>query len=266
MYDTIPPYPIFEFPVVPSSLDTFTISHAISLNKEVISTIPETTGALFIIFTLFFLLSMQMIGGQWKMLLAMADGLWHSKGRQSIFYTTTGNEQYSKYILFTQSLLLLSVFVYKAYVVELFTAVPPTSFVLLIIGTFALLCFLFYCIKWLSYTFVGSVFFTNDKLMQWRTSFFSMISLSGIILFIPTLLFVFVDVLRSVSYYFILFYFICFGIVLIYKTYELFFPRRDTFLYLFLYLCAQEIIPLFFFYKTVVYLFNFFCKTTAIWL
>ncbi len=265
MFDSIP-YPIYEFPVLADSLAIPHTSTPVELERIPVSDVHDTLGVLFVIFSLLFLFTAQIIGGQWKTLLAMLDSLWHSKGRQSIFYVATGNEQRSKYVLFLQSLILLSIFIYKSYLIQWIPEMPSTLLTLVVIIGLALLLFLFYCVKWLCYAFVGVVFFPVDKLSQWRTSLFSMVCISGIILFIPMLLFVFVEGLGLFSYYFILLYLAFFGLVVVYKTYELFFPQRDTLLYLFLYLCAQEIIPLFFFYKMVVFLFNFFCKTTALWL
>ena len=257
MVDTIP-YQVYESPVLADSSVIASAVMPAELVKIPVSGVPVTMGAFFIIFTLLFLCTALIVGRNWKMVMAMLDSLWHSKGRLSIFYATTGNEQRSKYVLFVQTLILCSIFIYKAWIIHLLPDIPTTLQALSVIGELAVLFLLFYCIKWLAYSFVGIVFFPVIKLHQWRTSFFSLVCISGIILFVPVLLFVFVEGLALFSYYFILFYFALFGLGVIYKTYELFFPQRDTLLYLFLYLCAQEIVPLFLFYKLVVHLFNVF--------
>ena len=254
MFDTIP-YPVYESSLADSSVIASPVIPAELVNIPV-SDAPDTAGAFFIIFTLLFLCTALIVGRNWKMVMSMLDSVWH--GRQSIFYAVTGNEQRSKYLLFVQSLLLLSIFTYKAYFIHLFPGTYSTLQTLTVVGELTLLFCLFYFVKWLAYTFVGIVFFPVDKLHQWQTSFFSMICVSSIILFAPVLFFVFVEGLAFLSYYFILFYFLLFGLVVIYKTYELFFPQRDTLLYLFLYLCGQEIVLLFFFYKLVVHLFKIF--------
>jgi len=257
MLDTIP-YPLYESTAGIDSLAIAGSAIPAELAKIPVSDIPHTTGALFIIFALLFLCTAQIVGRNWKMVMAMVDSLWHSKGRQSIFYVTTSNEQRSKYLLFVQCLILLAIFIYKAYFVRLVPVVPSTLQALTVVGALTLLFCLFYFIKWSAYSFVGIVFFPAGKLRQWTTSFFSMICISGIILFVPVLLFVFVEELEFFSYCLVIVCFTLFGLIVVYKTYELFFPQKDTLLYLFLYLCAQEIVLLFFFYKLVVHLFNIF--------
>ena len=257
MFDTIP-YQVYESP---AGIDSLTIADPVlpvELLKIPLSHTPDTLGAFFIIFSVLFLCTAPIVGSNWKMVMAMLDSLWHSKGRQSIFYVITSNEQRSKYVLFVQGLILCSIFIYKFWIIHLFPAIPTTLQTLTVIGELTVFLLLFYCFKWLAYSFVGIVFFPVDRLQQWRTSFFSMICISGIILFVPVLLFIFVESLALFSYYFVLFYFLLFGLVVIYKTYELFFPQRDTLLYLFLYLCGQEIVFLFFFYKLVAHFFNIF--------
>ena len=252
MFDSIP-YPIHEFSI--SALpDTLIVASSTVLEKQPISDAVEASGIFFVIFTLFFLFSAWIIGKKWKMIQAMIDGLWRSKGRQSIFYTATENEQYGKYILFIQSFALLSIFLFKADIFKNLAGTLSLPKTLLIIGGLFLLLCLLYILKWVFYTFVGLVFFSQERLSQWRSCLFSMVCLSGLILFIPTLFIVFIEPLFWYSYYFMLIYSVLFGAMVIYKTFELFFAKKDMFLYLFLYLCAQEIIPLFFFYKSVVYL------------
>jgi hypothetical protein len=64
----------------------------------------------------------------------------------------------------------------------------------------------------------------------------------------------YVEWMYPFCYFFILFCFLNVIIIIIYRTYVLFFHNIRRLHYLFLYLCAQEMVPLLVLYKGLVYL------------
>jgi hypothetical protein len=102
---------------------------------------------------------------------------------------------------------------------------------------------------------VGSVFFQKEDIRQWNEYFTSLLGLSGFVLFLPTLLMFYIENFYYACFIFYLIYFIFVVILIFRKIYVLFFPRNILLLYFILYLCAQEIIPLYFLYKGLNYLF-----------
>jgi hypothetical protein len=74
------------------------------------------------------------------------------------------------------------------------------------------------------------------------------------VLFLPTLVMFYVVEAYKWCFIFYLIYLIFVAFLLIYKVYVLFFSHKSHFLYFILYLCAQEIIPLYFLYKGFGYL------------
>uniref|UniRef100_UPI003FEF4BAF DUF4271 domain-containing protein n=1 Tax=Parabacteroides distasonis TaxID=823 RepID=UPI003FEF4BAF len=52
--------------------------------------------------------------------------------------------------------------------------------------------------------------------------------------------------------------------MIIYKTIRIFHRKNSSFLYISLYLCGQEILPLVFLYEGIIYLYNF-IESSTLW-
>ena len=136
--------------------------------------------------------------------------------------------------------------------------------VLSAIGTVFCVLFLFYQFKQLSYYLLGFVFSPPDKYKFWKKNYNAIMGSWGMLLYIPVvwLMFVGSKTLAPVIL-FCIFYFLC-RFVIIYKTIRIFHKKSTGLLYISLYLCGQEILPLVFLYEGMVYLYNF-IETSTLW-
>jgi hypothetical protein len=125
--------------------------------------------------------------------------------------------------------------------------------------------FLFYQLKQLSYYVLGYVFADPDKYKLWKTNYNAIIGIWGISLYIPVLWLVFVKSYVMLPVFLFLLLYILSRFVIIYKTIRIFHTKSTGFLYINLYLCALEILPLVFLYEGIVYCLYNFVETSALW-
>ena len=208
----------------------------------------------FILFFICFFIIVSIINNRNKFLLSMFSSLFRNKNRHNMFYEPVTNETLYKFFLSLQTILLLSIIIYCYAVYERLLSVTSLSQMILFLGKCSLLLIIFFIYKFLAYSAIGAIFFKKEKVFQWNSDFFSWISLNGIFLFFPTLILFYVETAYIFYLYFIIFYFIFNLLFIFYKIYTLFFHRKQRLLYFILYLCTQEIIPLYLVYRVCVYL------------
>jgi hypothetical protein len=244
---------VFEYAdIVPA--DSVSVK-SIELKNEPISAKNQTDSWGFILFLFCFFIFTYIINQRAKLFYSMLSGLFHNKDRQSIFFETMNHEFQNKLLLVLQTLILVSIIIYCQAAHEQFfsTASPLQLFILIGIITLILIVFVGY--KFLTYAFIGHIFFNKEINRQWQDNFFSLICLSGIFLFFPTLILFYVEEAYYFCTYFILIYLFFILIITFYKIFTIFFHKKSLLLYFILYLCAQEIIPLFLVYRGFIYLF-----------
>jgi hypothetical protein len=208
----------------------------------------------FILFFICFFIIASIIGNKSKFLFSMFSALFHNKGRHSMFHETVTHETLNKFFLSFQTILLLSIIVYCYAVHEHFLQIVTFAQMLFFIGKCSLLLIAFFLYKFFSYSVTGAIFFKKDAVIQWNDDFFSLICLNGIVLFLPALILFYVGAVYTFCIYFMVCYFIFNLFFIFYKLYVLFFQGNQRLLYFILYLCAQEVIPLYLVYRGFVYL------------
>jgi|GEM_PF-1025154 len=208
----------------------------------------------FILFFICFFIIVSIISNRNKFLLFMFSGLYHTKDRHNMFYETVTNETFNKFFLSFQTVLLLSLIFYCYAVHEYLLVITTLTQMFIFIGKISLLLIVFLLYKFLTYSIIGAVFFKKETVIQWNDIFFSLISLNGIVLFLPTLILFYVESAYTFCIYFMIFYLIFNLFFIFYKIYTLFFHKKQRLLYFILYLCTQEIIPLYLIYRGLVYL------------
>jgi len=208
----------------------------------------------FILFFICFFIIVSIINNRNRFFLSMFSDLFRNKDRHNMFYKTVTNETLNKFFLSLQTILLLSIMFYCYAVHEHFLSVTTLTQMLLFLGKCSLLLIIFFIYKFLAYSAVGAIFFKKEIVSQWNNDYFSWISLNGIFLFLPTLILFYVETAYIFCFYFMILYFIFNLLFIFYKIYTLFFHRKQRLLYFILYLCTQEIIPLYLVYRGFVYL------------
>ena len=184
----------------------------------------------------------------------MAGKLFGNRSQTAPAEIFTG--QFPNILLFCiQTILLTSILIFCGAENEGTYQIESSYQLFTFLGLTALLLSLFVGYKYLTYYFIGYIFFDKETEQRWSDTFSSAICLSGVILFFPTLILFYLEGVYTYAVYFILIYFIFIQIVLLYRQFVLFFNKKNSLLYFILYLCTQEIIPLFLLYKGFVYLF-----------
>ena len=233
--------------------------------EEKIAERPLLYNTMFFLFLFCFIIIANVFHSGKKLLPSMVSELFSQKDRKSIFSATVSNEVYGKLQLCLQTVIISSIFIYKVFSTHFQVIDMSVKNALLLIGGSSLLMILFIFYKWLAYFVVGKVFFGKESFSQWMGSFSSLIGIMGVILFVPVLFMFYIDSIYTFCLIFIVICLLLFVIIAIYKTFVLFFHDISLLLHLFLYLCAQEIIPLLFLYKGLVYLFNI-AESNILWL
>ena len=214
----------------------------------------ETNNWGFILFFICFFIIASIISNRNKLLPSVFSGLFRNKDRHNLFYGTVTNETLNKLFLSLQTVLLLSIIIYCYVVHERFLPVTNLTQLLIFLGKCSLLLIIFFIYKFLTYSAIGAIFFEKETVLQWNYDYFSLISLNGIFLFFPALILFYVEPAYIFCIYFLVFYLIFNLLFIFYKIYTLFFHRKERLLYFILYLCTQEIIPLYLVYRGFVYI------------
>jgi hypothetical protein len=108
----------------------------------------------------------------------------------------------------------------------------------------------------LLYYVYGHILSEKGEYRLWSASYDTISYIWEILLYIPVLWLIFDGQHLSGAVVFFLSVYILFRIAVIYITIRIFYHKKTGFLYLSLYLCAQEIIPLLFLYEGFKYLHN----------
>lgn len=178
------------------------------------------------------------------------------KERQNLFGSTIRENVFFKGFLKIQTLLLCAILFYLIYHTYFRIQDQTTSNTLFTLAVFLFILTLFYLFKQCLYFIYGRVISENGKYRLWNTNYETLSYLWGISLYLPVLWLMFNNnSLRIVSLLFISSY-ILYRISVIYITIRIFYNKNTGILYLSSYLCAQEIIPLFFLYEGLNYLQN----------
>lgn len=182
---------------------------------------------------------------------------WAVKRRSSLFESPTRENPFFQTFLLLQPILLGSVILFTLLQRWGYSHAGQIHEVTVELG---LLCFalsLFFCIQQIIYTTLGNLFADPERYHWWKTGYYAILSLWGVSLYLPAIWLVFVGTSYQIPFLlFVTLYILC-RFAIIYKIIRIFYTRNKGLFYISLYLCAQEILPLFFLYKGIIYLYNF---------
>ena len=182
----------------------------------------------------------------------------HLKERQNLSPVSSGGEWLFRHFMTGQALLLCGVSLFsivrtEGYLSRFSPAATLATLALSVVG----LVFYYWSRRFLYYL-LGTVFADPDGYRSWRTGYNALIGLWGVALYLPTLWLAFVGGSPRVPIILFVLFYILSRFVNIYRVIRIFYKKNNRLFYLSLYLCAIEILPLFFIYKAVVYWYNFF--------
>jgi hypothetical protein len=207
---------------------------------------------LFIIFALVFHVN-------YRLFLKMIRDVFYVKERLSLFENIDGNETVFRSFMIFQSLALCSLFFFiVSHTYGYISDYQHIDINLLIIGTIFSILFLFYLFKRILYKLTGAIFVNPEAYKVWQMGYTASVGFWGVLLYFPVLCLAFIEIQAQVPLFMFILFYLFWRLVIIHKTIYIFNIKGMGFLYIILYLCAQEILPLIFLYKGILYLYNFY--------
>lgn len=195
--------------------------------------------------------------GHYRLFVKMLRDVVYVKERQSIFETRDGNEAFFRTFMTSQALFLCALCLFSIARIQGYLNHMNDRIILISIVLIFFMLVLFYQFKQAFYYLFGLVFTDPAKYKFWKTGYNAIMGTWGISLYLPALWLAFVgEHVEIPMVLFMVFYILC-RIVIIYKTIRIFQRKSNGFLYISLYLCGQELMPLIMLYKGVDYLYNF---------
>lgn len=216
---------------------------------------------LFLVFALIF-------HSHFRQFFRMMKNVAQIKQRQSLFEITLGNikerQQLFHLFMIFQALFLISLFLYYSGITFFSLPIGSIETILKSIGLSFSVVILFYLLKQGLYLLFAWTFAIPDQTRLWGTSYIATIELWGVLLYPLLILSFFSNIQPRVCLFLFLILYILCRFVIFYKSIRIFQIKKDRLLFFFLYLCAQEIMPLFLTFKGIEYLYNF-IEVSTLW-
>ncbi|MDR0834897.1 MAG: DUF4271 domain-containing protein [Candidatus Symbiothrix sp.] len=224
------------------------------MQEQLLSEWPVAQNWGFVLFLLCFFISMQVLGSGRRLFAAMMEGLFRERNRQSIFFENIQHEFISKLLLTSQTIVLLSIFIFCIVSYHANVPLESVSELFWLIGVSSAVIIVFLLVKFAFNYMIGTVFFEKDQVDLFSQNMLSIVALSGLVLFIPTVLMFYVKASYYFGFYFNFIFLSLVEILICYKVYTIFFQKNNLLLYFILYLCTLEAVPLYLGYRALIYL------------
>ncbi len=121
-------------------------------------------------------------------------------------------------------------------------------------AAFLALWIVYFLVKRLAASFVNWVFFRSEKIFTWQRAYTFLYVVEALFFFVLALVAVYLPVLPNEVLILALFLILLFKIVLLFKTYKIFFPKLYGTLHLIVYFCTLELMPLLVLQQILMYL------------
>ncbi|MEG1749915.1 MAG: DUF4271 domain-containing protein [Tannerellaceae bacterium] len=186
------------------------------------------------------------------------------KERHNLFEVQVGRGVFFRNFMTVQALFLCSLCLFSVARSDGYLMHLKEGGMLMVIILLFCVLFAFYIGKRVLYLLLASVFAEPERYKFWKTNYNAVTGAWGVLLYVPTLWLFFIGSHRIVPIALFGLFFFLYRFVLIYKTIRIFHGKSMGLLYISLYLCGQEILPLVFLYEGMVYLYNF-IETSTLW-
>jgi hypothetical protein len=173
----------------------------------------------------------------------------------SIQRETAAEKRYLLYMdVYTAVILGLMFFFYsKAYIAETYVTYSEYSLMAIFVG----IAMAYFVFEYLLQKLVNNIFFSQHANELWSTSKFLVTAIAGVLLTPMLLLMAYFGLSIENSLIYTLSIVVFVKILLIYKSFIIFFQKTGDFLQNFLYFCALEIVPPLLIWGILVYVANF---------
>ena len=214
---------------------------------------PRMDDGITVVLLCCFFLSAYVLSRSRKFLLQLVKDFLLHRERTSIFATSTAADMRYLLLLILQTCILVGVCIFNYFndtSPDLVHRVPP--FVLL--GIYIGACLMYLFLKWVTYSFLGWIFFDESTTTLWFESYSTLLYYLGFALFPFVLFIVYFDLNLYVTIIIGLILAFFTKILMLYKWIKLFCNNLCGSLLLILYFCALEIIPCFMVYRGIIQL------------
>lgn len=199
-----------------------------------------------------------------RLFVKMVRDVFFIKNRLSLFENIDGNETVFRSFMIFQSLFLTSLILFLSSRIYGYIGDFDLGTNLAVIGLVFVILFALYLLKQILYSMLGAIFATDEQYSAWRMGYAAATGFWGVLLYLPVLWLAFIETQPRIPIIMFVFLYVFWRLIIIYKTICIFNIKGVAFLYIILYLCAQEILPLIFLYEGIFYLCNF-IDGIAIW-
>lgn len=198
-----------------------------------------------------FLMIMMIFARSKKYIRQQTQDFFFGQTHRDSFSVATGREMRHTLLLYLHTGLLAALFAFRHTVssVDLFMA-GITHFQLL--GIYILCCWIFLGVRQLLYTFVNWIFFDKEQREAWIKSYSFLIAAEGLLLFPLALITVYSYIPAVYVAWCLCILLVVVKLLLLYKTFGIFFSKNHGFLHLIVYFCALEILPAYAFWKALM--------------
>ena len=190
-----------------------------------------------------------------KYLNHLFTSLFKTKSRGNLFDETTINENQLRLSLIILTFITEGIALYYALIAPLVTNSNHTPYCMLVCIA---ICTLYYLLQKGIYRLLGNIFSSRQQTDGFIESFTSTNIFIGLFFTPFILLILFVPGMTQVGTFICFILYILARFIIIYKGIRFFLPHIYNLLYIILYLCALEIIPLILVGKLAVYVYNLF--------
>ncbi len=214
---------------------------------------PKLDDGITILLLCCFFISAYVLSRSRKFLVQLMKDFLLNRERTSIFAATTAADMRYMLLLILQTCVLGAVCTFN-YILdvrpELGERIPPY----ILLGVYLAIALLYLFWKWVTYSFLGWIFFDGNRTSLWMESYSTLLYYLGFALFPFALFLVYFDLSLLATVIIGLFLMFFTKILMFYKWIKLFCNNLYGVLLLILYFCALEIIPCFIIYRGVLQL------------
>lgn len=212
---------------------------------------PKLDDGITILLLCCFFISAYVLSRSRKFLVQLMKDFLLNRERTSIFAATTAADMRYMLLLILQTCVLGAVCTFN-YLIdvrpELGERIPPY----ILLGVYLAIALLYLFWKWVTYSFLGWIFFDGNRTSLWMESYSTLLYYLGFALFPFALFLVYFDLSLLATVIIGLFLMFFTKILMFYKWINLFCNNLYGVLLLILYFCALEIIPCFIVYQGVL--------------
>ena len=212
---------------------------------------PKLDDGITILLLCCFFISAYVLSRSRKFLVQLMKDFLLNRERTSIFAATTAADMRYMLLLILQTCVLGAVCTFN-YLIdvrpELGERIPPY----ILLGVYLAIALLYLFWKWVTYSFLGWIFFDGNRTSLWMESYSTLLYYLGFALFPFALFLVYFDLSLLATVIIGLFLMFFTKILMFYKWIKLFCNNLYGVLLLTLYFCALEIIPCFIVYRGVL--------------